>query len=130
MHNVLTYILGERERERGSIIQHRLFDGFSLEVCGPSGFSSLTLLYSPLLILLTLSLSPIGRQVFLGAFNASVVSNAVYICVFCKQQASSGQLLILYRDVLRNLLCIVCVIEGGAEEMGESQITCNEANII
>lgn len=90
MHNVLTYILGERERERGSIIQHRLFDGFSLEVCGPSGFSSLTLLYSPLLILLTLSLSPIGRQVFLGAFNAWVVSNAVYICVFCKRPLASS----------------------------------------
>lgn len=119
-------------REGGSIIQHRLFDDFSLEVSGPFGFPSLTLLQpftDPLDITsVTNWMANITRSV-----HCMSLSKSVYVCVFFKQQASSGQVLtwlILYRDILRNLLGIVCFSEDGAEEMGGSQITSNEANII
>lgn len=108
-------------KEGGSIIQHRLFDGFSPEV---SGFSSLT----------PLELFPASTD----PPDINSVTNwtaSVFLCVFCKQQASSGQLstwLISYRDFLGNLLGIVCVYVG----LGRgnwwltNHILSNEANII
>lgn len=83
------------KNEGGSIIQHGLSDGFSLEVTlllvflltHPSLSSPFCTPSLPLLMLLTLSLC------FRDSILCMCASNAVCFCVLCKQQASSGQLL-------------------------------------
>lgn len=109
-------------REGRSIIQHRLFDGFSQEVSGPSGFFFFLRPFCgpslPLLILLTLTHQSnserFGVQV---CFRHTSVLNGVCVCVLREQQESSCRALgITHRGVLGN----VCVSEEQASRKLET----------